>query len=42
MSFSRLFLWNNFWNGRDPQSEYNISKESNKSMLLSAVFFQTK
>jgi hypothetical protein len=40
MSFSRLFLWNNFWKGRDSQNEYNASKECNNSMLLSADIFK--
>lgn len=40
MSFSRLSLWKNFWTGRDPQYEYNTSKDSNKTMLLSVEIFK--
>ena len=40
MSFTRLSLWENFWKGRNSKNEYSNSKESNKTMLLSAEIFK--
>jgi hypothetical protein len=39
MSFSKKYLWNNFWINRDTKIEYENCKESNITMMISSNIF---